>query len=66
MGKNSKYGPQSFEGLGLSPRNNNSMVPEDDDFKDLELSLESSVQLRKAADEIKNVLQETERLTKEQ
>ena len=66
MGKNSKYGPQSFEGLGLSPRDNNSMVPEDNNFKDLELTLESSILLRKATDEIKTVLQETGRLTKEQ
>ena len=66
MGKNSKYGPQSFEGLGLSPRDNNSMVPEDNNFKDLELTLENSILLRKATDEIKTVLQETGRLTKEQ
>ncbi len=66
MGKNSKYGPQSFEGLGLLPRDNNPMVPEDNNFKDLELTLESSILLRKATDEIKTVLQETGRLTKEQ
>lgn len=66
MGKNSKYGPQSFEGLELSPGENNPLVPEDNNFKDLELTLENSVLLRKATDEIKTVLQETERLTKEQ
>ena len=42
------------------------MVPEDNNFKDLELTLESSILLRKATDEIKTVLQETGRLTKEQ
>ena len=66
MGKNSKYGPQSFEGFELSPGENNPLVPEDNNFKDLELTLENSVLLRKATDEIKTVLQETGRLTKEQ
>lgn len=66
MGKNSKYGPQNFEGIEKSLNDNSSMMPEDDDFKDLELILESSVQLRKTTDEIKNVLKETGQLTKEQ